>query len=180
MPFNVQREIGGMALLIHNRGVGWGSVVCPTTRPLYARGRRPGAHYTGSWLAGPWGQWRQVRKISFPLGFEPRIFQPVAGHSSACAIAAADLYSIRSNFLLFCVGYCRLNIPTALRKSMPLKPRKVQSTSLLSIYTCGKLLLQLPEVLSLLHKTENLFLCFARITCLFFTDGLNRLWNHKS
>ena len=52
------------------------------------RGKRPRTHCTGSWMSGK-GRSGQMRKMSSPLGFDPRTVQPVASWYTDYAILAS-------------------------------------------------------------------------------------------
>ena len=55
-------------------GARWGWVVNATSRPLYNQEKEPVPRRLG----GPQGRSKRVRKISSPLGFDPRTAQLVA------------------------------------------------------------------------------------------------------
>jgi len=63
-------------------GVG-GQRHAPVTLPP---GKRPGTHCIGGHV--PQGQSGPVRKISPPLGFNPRTVQPIASHCTNYAVPA--------------------------------------------------------------------------------------------
>jgi len=69
------RGCRGIALLFLDHGTkrGWGISVTP--KPLFAPGKDPVPVYRR--LGGPQGRSGQVRKISSPSGFDPRIVQSV-------------------------------------------------------------------------------------------------------
>jgi hypothetical protein len=66
--------------------MGW--VVNATPRPFNPR-ERPGTHCIGG-KVGPQVRSGRVRKISPPLGFDPRIVQPVASRYTDYAIPAHE------------------------------------------------------------------------------------------
>ena len=69
-----------------NLGAIWVWVVNATPRSLYPLGKTRYPLYRG--LGGPQGRSGQVRKISPPPGFDPRIVQPVASRYTDCTISA--------------------------------------------------------------------------------------------
>jgi len=61
-----QRASGGAALNFFNLGARWGIGWLAHPRQLYSLGKRPGTHFTGSWM----GQRVGMREILPPSGFE--------------------------------------------------------------------------------------------------------------
>jgi hypothetical protein len=95
-------------ILFHDHGTrrGWGVSVTP--RPLFTPGKDPVPIVRE--VGGPQGRSGQVRKNSFPLGFDPRTVQPVdSWYTDYATRPTLDVkkYNKMSTYYI----QCRLNIP---------------------------------------------------------------------
>ena len=81
------------------------SMPCPCHFPLYRR------------VGGPQGRFGRVRKISPPLGFDPRTVQPVASRYTDCVILTRCMkLTVENRFLHFICPGCKMSVALQVKR----------------------------------------------------------------